>query len=68
MQDWLAEEMKSARYDYEQEVSSGYRQENSSCCESCHMMTSMNIRDKSDETAGPLPLTCRSEFYSLTGL
>src|SRR5208283_1389279 len=43
-------------------------QENSSCCQSCHMMTSINIRDESHETAGPLPLTCRSELDSLPGL
>ena len=68
MPDRFAEEMKNARSDYEQEVSSVSRQENFSCCESCHMMTLINIRDKSHETAWPLPLTCCSELYSLPGL
>ena len=30
--------------------------------------SSINIRDKSHETAEPLPLTCCSELYSLPGL
>jgi hypothetical protein len=32
------------------------------------MMTFINIRDKSRETAEPLTPTCGSELYSLTGL
>jgi AbrB family looped-hinge helix DNA binding protein len=31
-------------------------------------LANINIRDKSLETAGPLPLTCCSELYSLPGL